>query len=73
MTASTELTKALAKGSIQLAPRKEEKLAASVFTNLTSKKSKRTKKGANTDPNENSVDFQIIKKFNNLHLAVPMK
>lgn len=41
---STEINKAIAKGSIQLAPSKEEKLASNVFNTLVSKKSKKTNK-----------------------------
>ena len=65
----------MAKGSIQQAPRKEEKLAASVFGSLISqKKGKKARKGqSEANANENSVDFQIIKKFGALKLTVPIK
>jgi hypothetical protein len=65
----------LAKGSIALAPRKEEKLASHVFNTLVSKKSKKAKKGGQVqqNSNENTIDFQIIKKFNSLNLSVPIK
>lgn len=65
----------MAKGSIALAPRKEEKLASHVFNTLMSKKSKKTKKGGQEQSASESstIDFQIIKKFNNLKLTVPIK
>lgn len=65
----------MAKGSIALAPRKEEKLASHVFNTLVSKKSKKAKKGGQVqqNSNENTIDFQIIKKFNSLNLSVPIK
>jgi len=49
-------------------------LASSVFNSLVSKKgAKKNKKGQAENANESSIDFQIIKKFNNLKLTVPMK
>ena len=58
-----------------MAPSKEEKLASHVFNTLVTKKSKKAKKGGQTQQstNENTIDFQIIKKFNSLNLAVPIK
>jgi hypothetical protein len=70
---NNDLEKALAKGSIALAPSKEEKLAASVMSNLVKKGKKSNKKATEGKTNENQIDFQIIKKFNNLKLSVPMK
>lgn len=74
----SELDKALAKGSIQLAQTKNEKnaanMAANVFTSLVSKKgARKNKKGGEQNANENQIDFQIIKKFNSLKLTVPIK
>jgi len=62
----------MAKGSIALAPSKEEKLAVSVFSNLASKKGKKNVK-KNNNEQDGSIDFGIVKKFSLLKLSVPMK
>lgn len=74
---NNDIDKALQKGSIQLAETKDER-DISVFSSLVSKKrqtaGKQSKKGGQELNNDNSsVDFQVIKKFNNLKLSVPMK
>ena len=70
-----DLDKQMEKGAIQKAPTKEEKekLAGGVFMNLVGKgKAKKTKK-TNTETQDGSIDFSVIKKFNNLKITVPMK
>jgi len=70
---ANDIDKALAKGSIALAPSKEAKLAGSVFNNLMSKKGKKNTKKNQNDNTEGQIDFGIVKRFNNLKITVPMK
>jgi len=66
-----ELEKALAKGSIQLAPTKDEK-NTSQFDSLKGNKGKKSRK--NRDGGQDgSIDFALIKKFNNLKISAPIK
>ena len=67
----SELEKAIQKGSIMLAPTKEEKLAQ-MQTALGNKgKGKKSKKN-NAGDKDDSIDFILIKKFNNLKINAPI-
>lgn len=63
------LEKALAKGSIQIAPAKNDP----VFSTKPDKKGKGNKQKRGQDHNNDTIDFSIINKFNKLKLTVPMK
>jgi len=70
---ANELDKLQKKGQVQMAPTKEEKLAANVFLNLKSNKGKKKKAGNSASAQPNSViDFQTIKKFNDLKITAPL-
>lgn len=64
-----ELDKALEKGSIQLAPKKEE--GTILVGGGKQGKSKKNRKNAQQD-GEGFVEFATIKKFNSLKISVPM-
>lgn len=66
-TGTTELEKALAKGSLVEANTKDDKPAT------TNQKKKKNAKKSKEDSSENFIDFGIIKKFTNLKLTVPIK
>lgn len=68
----SELEKALAKGSIQLAPTKEEKLAQMQTALGTKMKGKKKNKGGNNDTSNGTIDFVLIKKFNILKINAPI-
>ena len=66
---NNDLEKALQKGSIQPAERKRDDGHFSV----NKKGAKKGKAKQATDENNNTIDFNIVKKFGNLKLSVPMK
>jgi len=66
---NSELENALAKGKIQAADSKQE----SLFSTAKGKKGKGKQQKKNQDSNESTIDFNIIKKFSNLKLTVPIK
>lgn len=68
----SDLEKALQKGSIQLAPSKEEKLAQMQSVLGTKNKGKKKNKGGNSVTETGSIDFVLIKKFNNLKINAPI-
>ena len=68
-----ELEKAIIKGSVQATMSKAEKeLANNPFASLKSSKGKKTKKTAGNQNNDSNVDFNLIKKFNNLRISAPI-
>lgn len=67
----SELEKAVLKGSIQLAPTKEEKLAQ-MQTALGNGKKGKKNKGRGGNDNNDFIDFVLIKKFNNLKINAPI-
>jgi hypothetical protein len=67
----SELEKALQKGSIQLAPSKEEKLAQ-MQSAVGSKGKGKKKNKTNAAVDNGTIDFVLIKKFNNLKINAPI-
>jgi len=66
---NSELENALAKGKIQAADSKQE----TTFSLARGKKGKGKQQRKNQEGGDNSIDFNIIKKFSNLKLTVPLK
>jgi hypothetical protein len=61
----------LKKGTVAIAPKKEEKEQATVFEALKSKKGKKQRK--RTDGKDSSfIDFELVKKFNSLKISAPL-
>jgi hypothetical protein len=69
----SELEKAIQKGSVQLAPTKEEKMALQQTAFGTKMKGGKKNKGRGNNESKNgAVDFVLIKKFNNLKINPPI-
>jgi hypothetical protein len=68
----SDLEKAIQKGSIVLAPSKEEKLAQMQTALGGNKKGGKKNKNKGTDNKDGTIDFVLIKKFNNLKINAPI-
>lgn len=68
----SDLEKALQKGSIQLAQSKHEKLAQMQSAVGSKGKGKKNKQKNNAASENGSIDFVLIKKFNNLKINPPI-
>jgi len=67
-----EIEKALKKGSIQLAPSKDEKMTSQFDSLKTSLKGGRKQKKNRDGGQDGTIDFALIKKFNNLKIKPPI-
>jgi len=67
-----DIEKALKKGSIQLAPSKDEKMTSQFDSLKTSLKGGRKQKKNRDGGQDGTIDFALIKKFNNLKIKPPI-